>query len=430
MALPKLPKVGADTFENTGIVVCWSRKEISTMQKLCGLYELDKRELSHRWMRKALLFLTLAAIWLAMSPSVAYAAEPRSGDIVVVGPDEVIDDDLYAFGSTVDIQGTVRGDVIAFAQSVTVSGTVTGDLIAAGATVSVPGSVEGSIRAGAVTLALSGAVGEDVVAGARELGVGQDSSIGRDLLAGAESIRMQGQVGRRLTAGANNLTIGGSVGGDVKVEVESLTITDGAVIGGNLVYTSDNQATIGQGAQIRGTVEQREPRRPERADDGPGAIVGWFQTLIGMFLTGLLFVLLLPRFSGRTIETLRSSPWASLGLGVLSLLVTPLAALLLFVLGLFIGGWWIGLILLAIFAIAMVLGFVIAGLFTGRQVVERIGRPDVHLLVALAIGLAILLLIGVVPFLGPLVVILATLFGLGTLILAAWRARQGQAETV
>lgn len=376
--------------------------------------------------RQWVVAAVVVALFLVLLPSVAYAAEPRSGDSVVVGPDEVIDDDLYAFGSLVDIQGTVRGDVIAFARSVNVGGTVTGDLIAAGATVSVSGRVDGSIRAAAADLTLSGPVGEDVVAGARGLRIGQRSTIGRDLLAGAESIWMEGQVGRRMKAGANNLTLAGGVGGDVYVEVGSLIVTDSAVIGGNLTYTSDKQATIRQGAQIRGTVEQREPSRPERAEDRTNPIVGWFQTLIGLFLTGLLFVLLLPGFSARTVDTLRRSPWASLGLGALSFLVVPFAAILLFALGLFVGGWWIGLFLLALFAIAMVLGFVVAGLFTGQQVVERAGRPDIPILVALAIGLAILLLIGVVPFLGPLVAIVATLFGLGTLVLSAWRIRQGQ----
>ncbi len=375
---------------------------------------------------RARLLLAMAVLLLALLPSTAYAAEPRSGDSVIVGPNEVIADDLYAFGSTIEIQGTVRGDVIAFGNSVIVSGTVTGDLIAAGATVTVSGRVDGSIRAAGATVIVNGAVGEDVVAAGRSLNIGRTSTIGRDLLMASESALVEGTVGRKLTGGVGNLTLAGAVNGDVQVDVSNLSLTSTAVVGGNLTYTSDNEASIAQGAEVRGSVERRAPERQqrERAENRAAPIIGWFQSLIGLFLTGLLFVLLLPGFSRRTADTLRASPWASLGLGFLLFLLVPPVAFILFVIGLFLGGWWIGLILLFLYAVALLLGFVIAGLCTGQWVVERVGRPNVPILVSLAIGLAILLLLAVVPFLGPIVVAIATFFGLGALFLALWRARR------
>gem|GEM_PF-2887571 len=289
---------------------------------------------------RARLLLAMAVLLLALLPSTAYAAEPRSGDSVIVGPNEVIADDLYAFGSTIEIQGTVRGDVIAFGNSVIVSGTVTGDLIAAGATVTVSGRVDGSIRAAGATVIVNGAVGEDVVAAGRSLNIGRTSTIGRDLLMASESALVEGTVGRKLTGGVGNLTLAGAVNGDVQVDVSNLSLTSTAVVGGNLTYTSDNEASIAQGAEVRGSVERRAPERQqrERAENRAAPIIGWFQSLIGLFLTGLLFVLLLPGFSRRTADTLRASPWASLGLGFLLFLLVPPVAFILFVIGLFRGG--------------------------------------------------------------------------------------------
>ncbi len=43
----------------------------------------------------------------------------------MVVPDEIIDDDLYAFGWTIETQGRVNGDVFAFGNRVVVGGTVT-----------------------------------------------------------------------------------------------------------------------------------------------------------------------------------------------------------------------------------------------------------------------------------------------------------------
>jgi hypothetical protein len=60
---------------------------------------------------------------------------------------------------------------------------------------------------------------------------------------------------------------------------------------------------------------------------------------VGKFvILGLLFILLAPRFGRRTVGTLGGSPWASLGLGIGLLICVPIAALLVFVVGLFVGG--------------------------------------------------------------------------------------------
>ena len=82
----------------------------------------------------------------------ASAFDGRSGDRVVIGAEEVIDDDLYVTAQEFILDGTVNGDVIAFAQTVTVNGRVDGDLMSAAQTVVVNGEVTGSVRvAGSVS---------------------------------------------------------------------------------------------------------------------------------------------------------------------------------------------------------------------------------------------------------------------------------------
>src|SRR5437667_12760481 len=57
--------------------------------------------------------LALAAIVMAAFPLRADASDIRQGSQVIIGPNDTIDDDLYAFATTVTISGTVNGDVIA-----------------------------------------------------------------------------------------------------------------------------------------------------------------------------------------------------------------------------------------------------------------------------------------------------------------------------
>src|SRR5207247_5466670 len=94
---------------------------------------------------------------------------------------------------------------------------------------------------------------------------------------------------------------------------------------------------------------------------GTGAVaagfLGWLRGLIGFFVLGVLLLLLLPRFSTRSIDTLRAEPWASLGIGAAILVVTPIVALLVFIVGLLLGGWWLGLLLIPLWILALAIGY-------------------------------------------------------------------------
>ena len=124
-----------------------------------------------RWVQVVLMGL---ALLVALAPTRTFAADIRQGDVVTVGPTQTINDDLYAFGETVDIQGRVNGDVVAAGGTVTVHGTVTGDLLAAGGTTTMAGTVGGTVRAAGGTTTIEGPVGKDllVTGGTLRLGPG------------------------------------------------------------------------------------------------------------------------------------------------------------------------------------------------------------------------------------------------------------------
>jgi hypothetical protein len=148
-------------------------------------------------------------------------------------------------------------------------------------------------------------------------------------------------------------------------------------------------------------------------------VIGWLRALVGLFLLGLLFVLLFPGFSRRTVDSLRRRPWASLGTGLGVLILVPIIAAIVFVAGLAIGGWWLGGMALAIYTIAAVLSIPVAGLFVGRWILNRAGRGNAHSVWAMLLGTASLMLVSLVPVVGGIVLFLALLFGLGGLAIAA-----------
>ena len=372
---------------------------------------VDQESLAHL-LAASLAALLMAIALLVATPGTAAAFELRTGDGIDVPAGETVQDDLYAFGQRIEVAGTVDGDVIAGAAETTISGVVTGDLIAAAGTIVVTGQVNGSVRASGGTIRVEGTVGEDLIVAGGDVSIGGSGRVGRDALFGAGTTTIDGAVARNVLAGAGQVIINGTVGGDVQAQAETVTLGPGAVVGGALTYTSKRPAEISSSATVSGPVQHQVPEPAAEQSPLLDAAVGWLRTMVGVSALGLLLVLLLPGFGDRASETVQRVPWLSLGLGLTLLVAWPLVALLVFGIGLAIGGWWLGLLLLALYALALLFGYVVSGLLVGRLTLARLGPPDARIL-AVVVGLAILTLAGLIPFVGWAVTLVSVWSGSG-----------------
>jgi len=374
--------------------------------------------------------LLLVPVLLALAPVAAQAADLRQGPDVTIPSGTTVTDDVYAGAGTVTMNGTIAGSLIATGGNVNVTGTVERDVMVAGGTVTISGPVKGSVRLAGGTLTVSGPVAEDLVAAGGNLELSPDARVGRDLVLAGGSATVAGQVGRDLTASAGTLDIRGHVERDIKAQVTNLHLESGATVGGNLDYASADSAQIDSGATVAGQVKHSPANftaQPSPAQQATDVAVGWVRVLVGLFLLGLLVLLPFRAFSRRASEAIGSAPLASLGLGVALLIGIPIAALIVFVIGLVVGGWPLSLAALALLAIATAVGYVLAGLFVGSTTFRLLGRPEMHPLLALFVGLVILTVVGLVPFLGGIVGLVAVVFGLGALALTLFRSWRGPA---
>ena len=360
---------------------------------------------------------------IALAPGSALAAELRQGDAIAIAAGETIDDDLYAVGEDVRVDGTINGDLVAAGGTIALNGPVSGDVIALGGTLTLAGPVRGSVRIAGGQVTIQGPVERDGLMAGGTVEVPTAGRIGRDLLLGGGTTTVTGAVGRNVLASAGDMTFSGPIGGNLQTALGRLTLASGALVGGDLSYTSDEPATIAPGATVRGRVEQRAPeRQAQRAASPVGLAIGWLRGLIGMFVLAAGFVLLFPLFSRSAEGALAASPARSFGIGLLVMLAGPLLAMLVFAIGLIVGGWWIGLFLLALYGLALALGYVVCGLFVGDWLTTRQGRAGLQPIAAALVGLAILLLVGLVPVVGWLISLLATVVGLGGLARAFARS--------
>jgi cytoskeletal protein CcmA (bactofilin family) len=373
--------------------------------------------------------LGLTVLFLLTAPLTALAAEVRQGQDLAVPSSETVNDDLYIFAGKIDVEGTVNGSALVFGGTITVGGTVTRDLMASGGNINVTGDVKGSIRMAGGTLTLNGPVGEDVVIAGGTITLGEKAQVGRDLLVAGGTVIVNGPIGRKILAGSGELTLRGPVGGDVQAYTDRLRLENGAVIQGSLTYWSNNEAVITSGAKVQGRIERREPEGRNRTPGPVMAFLGWLKALIGLLALGLILLLVFPGLSSRAAATLRGSPGASLGLGAALLVGIPLVALIVFIVGLFVGGWWIGLLAIAGYILALIVGYLVSGLLAGQWILQQLKQPAVHPAWPLVVGVLALSVIGLAPIVGWIINLVAVVVGLGALALALARNRRPPATT-
>jgi cytoskeletal protein CcmA (bactofilin family) len=320
----------------------------------------------------------------------------------------------FEAGGSVTLDEAVPGNAFVSGGDVEVIGPVGRNLFAAGGEVTLGGQVDGNARmaGGTIRVAPEGRV------------------VGNATLAGG-SITVDGPVDGDLRAFGERLTVNGKVNGDVQFAGDELRFGPGAHIGGSVVYTGASRLTIDPAAQVAGAIKRVTDERDWRRLTRGATIVGGITVSFGMVLLGALIVLALPRFSREAAASIRRMPWQSLGLGCALLVGVPVLLALLVV-------TLIGIPLAVMLAFAygalLVLGWLVAALFIGDTVLERIDAKKLESswwrVLFLVLAIVAVAFIRRVPVAGPLVWSLLFLAGVGAFSLRTWQGFRGEPAAV
>ena len=371
--------------------------------------------LRRHWRRFTVAGVLLAAALSVLTlPQSARAAEVNHGDPNYTLPSgQEVKTDLIVAAEHTRIDGDVDGDLIVSSRSITVNGHVKGDVLAFGQEVHVNGPVDGNVRAFTQSLDLNSTVGKNVMAWAREVDMDEKTRVGGTITLGSANAQLDGRVAGDLLAFTEVLDINGSLDGNAMVYGQRLRIGPNAQIGGQIRYRGERQPIVDSGARLASQIEILTRGRPRPNYASPGFY--WRQILSwgAAVLFGLVLFLIAPAFF-RDVENASKRLGSSLGLGLLFLVAIPVAAIVacLTIVGLGVGITTFFVYLIAIYA---------AQIFIGEWLGEKLLGPGVGTAAAigrLALGLAILHLLRLIPFVGRLIGLVVVLWGLGALILA------------
>ena len=330
------------------------------------------------WKWAGLISLICLVLFTLVPATLAF--ETREGDNIVIGADEVIEDDLYVGAETFTLDGTIKGDLLVAGSTIKINGTVEDDLIAVGGTIEINGTVEGDLMAAGQSVVVRGTVMDDVRIAGQVLTLDSEAQVGDEVLAAGFSIEgkrgssvgggfiyggyqalLAGDVAQDLIAAVGGLQLSGSIGGDVKAEVGEategpppmffmpgappmpsvpmgLTVDEGAQIGGELDYTSASEWSIPAGV-VAGVITRHEPEIEVEVEEEVVSptrrAVNWFlghlQRLVTLLLVGLLLVWVVPSWTEKATGALRAKPLPSLGWGVVSIAAFIFALLVILI---------------------------------------------------------------------------------------------------
>lgn len=417
---------------------------------------------THNLLKISVLSLSLILIVALMFPAPAHAQGLTVEDTVKEG--EVVDHNMVLSGPVVKMDGKIEGDLLAVGDQIKINGEVDGNLLVIGNQVVLNGPVSGSIYIGAATLVIGpeASVGRDVSFIGGMFETSETSAIERDLNIVSLDSKMAGDTGRDVNALVGPLRLGMVIYNFIKdqgwlpqstglnsQDAPGVSTVQSLLANGLTMQSIQPLVLIASPASELGI-------QPPRQSSGTNTEqwqawgVALLRNIAALLIVGLLFVWLIPAQLTVSSEQPRNKPWRSLLTGFLILLLGWFLAVLamLLVIGLAFFLFWIslpnlGFLVGSLGAMAVGLASIIYWLsiayfskviiafLLGRTIFSRsTSKYAQGRVLPLIVGVVLFALIASIPYLGWVVSVIATMFGLGALWMVAFPHKVKEPELV
>jgi len=369
-----------------------------------------------------------------------------------------VSDDVYAFGNKVKLVDDIEGDLITAAGMIDVGGNVGEDLIVAGGTIDISGDIGDDVRAAGGRITIDSDIEDDLIVVGGQIEVSEGTKIGGDLVVSGGTVSIGGEIEGRLIASGGEINIDGIIGEDVLIEyVDSLTVTSTSEIGGDLNYSSSNEASISKNAEIAGDVnftsieiEKAATKEKEAIKEASLTLFaatyfgGKLISFLSLFVLGILLILAMPKVFEKFNDRMKNTLGYSIGAGAIMTFGVPVVSLILMgvsvLLFITLIGSGIGAVLtisnvflLLLYGLLIYVSTIFLSYLLGKTILLKTSlnfNKYGWKVLAFLIGLVIIFVAYNIPFVGWLVRFAGILFGFGalTLVIKDWMAASGKAR--
>lgn len=364
---------------------------------------------------KKILFFALLALLLI--PSLAFALNFEVGDEVYLS--DVINDDFYAAGGTLQIESQVNGDLVVAGGKININSVISQDLTLGGGDISVRGEVGDDARIVGGNIKIYSTIKDDLLVGGGNIELMKNSFVGGDFIFGGGNIVINGAINGNVRGRGGNLAINNTVTGNVELYgVENVKFGPAGKVMGSFIYTSPTESSHVNSNTVKGFIDYKTSS-PIFDADGIGlifaGIIAGFSILwiLSLLFIGLFFVWILRFYMTRVSETAYENPLKGFGIGFLILVVTPIVALIFLITGI---GAPIAFILMLFWILAIFFGKLMAISMIGLKLVKVKDKSSfLRAYGAFAAGVLIYTILGFIPIIGWVAKFLLVMMGIGAM---------------
>jgi hypothetical protein len=253
-----------------------------------------------------------------------------------------------------------------------------------------------------------------VITGGAVVPAGQTAG---DVIVVDGTVRIAGRVTGDVVSVSGPVRVTGRIDGDLITVSDRATLGPSARVGGDLRY-GDERPVLASGASVGGEVNNEDWADIAGGWGWVSGLAWWLAVSVSTLIVGVLLVWLAPRALEAAERAVRERLGASVGLGVALAIGVPLLAVLALVT---LVGIPFGIALLLAAIPVLLVAYVMSAWIVGRRVLRNRSTSP---WAALLVGWGILRLLALIPVVGGLVGLVATVVGLGALAVALWRSRR------
>ena len=329
--------------------------------------------------------------------------------------------DEYLTGDDITIDYVVDGNLFVMAKNVTINSQIGGDafILADTVTIGEQGYIFSNLFTVATTVNVQGVV-YDLYALTDTTNI--TGYIYRDIKVSSNNLNIFGTIGRNAFVNSNNIAFSQTA----DVTEETTTVATQGMINGNFEYTAKNEMTIPDGV-VTGEVKYT-PSNTGNNNGIQNYLISLGSILATAILIWLVCLWLAPKFVKRTDLINKKNILPQIGLGILTPIVLVIVSIILLLIGITasFGLLVLGLTFLLIAISTSVFIIAINNMLCNKLKIQKtIGNFGM-----LIVTTAVLWVIGLIPYLGTIVGIIAVIVGLGIIAYNLIKKEKKQEEKI
>lgn len=316
--------------------------------------------------------------------------------------------DLFQAGDNIAIEEKLDGTSFIAGNNIEINNQINGMGFIAGNEININYDQEYAIIAGA-TININKNIEKDSFIAGETVNINEGTILNRDAYIATNTLNIKGTIKRNVYIYATSVNIKGTIDGNVVISAAEINIDENATISGTLKYNED--------ATIEGLKEDIKTKTYKVETDNmtfKEYITNFISSYIHITILSIVLVFICENLFKKSLNQTNELNTKKLltlcGKGFLILIGVPIIAMMLLFSGVFVS---VGVIGAIVYGILIYISNIFTAYFIAKMLDEKYFKKNMNSYLLMIIGLFIIYVLGLLPFVGGLITFISMLLGLG-----------------